>query len=569
MCRGGAGFELLSHEAFGKLLSTGYVWIFKFSQMDAARMERKMAYTALYRKLRPQNFEEVVGQDAIVKTLKNQVQSGRLSHAYLFTGTRGTGKTSTAKIFARAVNCLEPKEGNPCNQCENCRRELEGNDLNIMEIDAASNNGVDNIRELREDVRYQPANAKFKIYIVDEVHMLSTGAFNALLKTLEEPPAHVIFILATTDPHKIPDTILSRCQRYDFRRISSPAIQEVMTGYLNGQGIEYEDKALRLIAKLADGALRDAHSILDRCMAFYLGEKLTLEKVLQLLGAVDSTVYEEITAALIKRDIATLLEKTDEMIMQGRDLQQMLLGQIAFLRDLMIVKTMPEPEKIVDLSAETLLALQAISSLCEESFLMYAIKELSKLEAEMKYESNKRVLLELTWIKLCHPELDKGTENILQRLDNLEKKMAETPVRVVEKVGVKAVQEKLQPKLPPVDVMAFPEDIKLVIKEWKTQKFDINGLIDVVLLGATPFYTEKEEALTIVTENDAGADYLQMGDYLKRLEDFLAEKYQKNFRVQVISAAQYQERHKRSFSEIKDAVEFLRKNINFDIEVVE
>lgn len=536
---------------------------------DAAKMERKMAYTALYRKLRPQNFEEVVGQDAIVKTLKNQVQSGRLSHAYLFTGTRGTGKTSTAKIFARAVNCLEPKEGNPCNQCENCRRELEGNDLNIMEIDAASNNGVDNIRELREDVRYQPANAKFKIYIVDEVHMLSTGAFNALLKTLEEPPAHVIFILATTDPHKIPDTILSRCQRYDFRRISSPAIQEVMTGYLNGQGIEYEDKALRLIAKLADGALRDAHSILDRCMAFYLGEKLTLEKVLQLLGAVDSTVYEEITAALIKRDIATLLEKTDEMIMQGRDLQQMLLGQIAFLRDLMIVKTMPEPEKIVDLSAETLLALQAISSLCEESFLMYAIKELSKLEAEMKYESNKRVLLELTWIKLCHPELDKGTENILQRLDNLEKKMAETPVRVVEKAGVKAVQEKPQPKLPPVDVMAFPEDIKLVIKEWKTQKFDINGLIDVVLLGATPFYTEKEEALTIVTENDAGADYLQMGDYLKRLEDFLAEKYQKNFRVQVISAAQYQERHKRSFSEIKDAVEFLRKNINFDIEVVE
>ncbi|MDO4765362.1 MAG: DNA polymerase III subunit gamma/tau [Eubacteriales bacterium] len=528
-----------------------------------------MAYTALYRKLRPQNFEEVVGQDAIVKTLKNQVQSGRLSHAYLFTGTRGTGKTSTAKIFARAVNCLEPKEGNPCNQCENCRRELEGNDLNIMEIDAASNNGVDNIRELREDVRYQPANAKFKIYIVDEVHMLSTGAFNALLKTLEEPPAHVIFILATTDPHKIPDTILSRCQRYDFRRISSPAIQEVMTGYLNGQGIEYEDKALRLIAKLADGALRDAHSILDRCMAFYLGEKLTLEKVLQLLGAVDSTVYEEITAALIKRDIATLLEKTDEMIMQGRDLQQMLLGQIAFLRDLMIVKTMPEPERIVDLSAETLLALQAISSLCDESFLMYAIKELSKLEAEMKYESNKRVLLELTWIKLCHPELDKGTENILQRLDNLEKKMAETPVRVVEKGGVKAVQEKPQPKLPPVDVMAFPEDIKLVIKEWKTQKFDINGLIDVVLLGATPFYTEKEEALTIVTENEAGADYLQMGDYLKRLEDFLAEKYQKNFRVQVISAAQYQERHKRSFGEIKDAVEFLRKNINFDIEVVE
>ena len=528
-----------------------------------------MAYTALYRKLRPQTFEEVVGQDAIVKTLKNQIKSGRLSHAYLFTGTRGTGKTSTAKILARAANCLQPEEGNPCNRCENCLRDLEGNDLNIMEIDAASNNGVDNIRELREDVRYQPANAKYKIYIIDEVHMLSTGAFNALLKTLEEPPAHVMFILATTDPHKIPDTILSRCQRYDFRRITTASIQEVLTNHLLKENVAYEEKAVRFIARLADGALRDAHSILDRCLAFYMGEELTLDKVLHLLGAVDNRVYEELTADLMKKDISALLQKTDEMLMQGRDLQQMVLGEIAFLRDILIVKTMPEAERILDISGERMIAFRAIAELAEEDFFMYVIRELSGLEAEMKYESNKRILLELTWIKLCHPGLDKDPENILRRLDDLEKKMAERPVRILEKVGdpEAKTEQKTGKNLPPIEVSAFPEDIKRVIAGWREIDFKINPFLDIVLSNATPFYLEKTNSLAIVTNSEAGVEYIRSGEWANRTAEFLAERYQKNFDLQLLSAAEFENMHKHSLDEIKSAVERLRQNIHFDIEV--
>ncbi|RRD96116.1 DNA polymerase III subunit gamma/tau [Clostridiales bacterium COT073_COT-073] len=529
-----------------------------------------MAYTALYRKLRPQNFEEVVGQDAIVKTLKNQIKSGRLSHAYLFTGTRGTGKTSTAKILARAANCLEPTEGNPCNQCENCQRDLAGNDLNIIEIDAASNNGVDNIRELREDVRYQPANAKYKVYIIDEVHMLSTGAFNALLKTLEEPPAHVIFILATTDPHKIPDTILSRCQRYDFRRITGLVIQEVLKNYLQKEGIGYEDKALRFIAKTADGALRDAHSILDRCLAFYLGEELTLDKVLRLLGAVDNSIYEELTADLLKKDISGLLHKTDEMLMQGRDLQQMIMGEIAFLRDLLIVKTMPGAEQLLDISEETLIAFRAIAGLAEEHFLIYVIRELSRLEAEMKYESNKRILLELAWIKLCSPELDKRPDNILRRLDELEKKMAERPVRMIERVGGQT-DAKIEPApkkdLPPIDMTAFPEDVKAVIAAWRTIDFQVNPFLDIVLKNASPFYVEKANALAVVTDNEAGAEYLKSGEWQLRVSEFLASHFQKNFNLQFLSATEFEEMHKHSLDQVKTAIEHLRQNINFEIEV--
>ena len=531
-----------------------------------------MAYTALYRKLRPQTFAEVIGQEAIVQTLKNQVRSGRLSHAYLFTGTRGTGKTSTAKIFARAVNCLNPQDGEPCNQCENCHRDLEGRDLNIMEIDAASNNGVDNIRELREDVRYQPAGARYKIYIIDEVHMLSTGAFNALLKTLEEPPAHAMFILATTDPHKVPDTILSRCQRYDFRRIAGGDIQMVLQTYLNKEGIAFEEKALRFIAKTADGALRDAHSILDRCLAFYLGEELTLDKVLRLLGAVDSGVYEKITAHLLKKEIMALLTETDEMLMQGRDLQQLVLGEINYLRDLLIVKTMPQPEKLLDLAEENLLALRAAAELCTEDFLMYIIKSLSQLEADMRYESNKRILLELEWIKLCRPEVDQSEANILRRLTEVENRLAEGPVHSAEPARRPAEKGgepvKAQPTLPPIETAAFPEDIKAVIAAWPELHFALNPFVDIALEKATPFYAEAGGGtLLIVIDSSAGADYIEKSEYKERIAEFLAEKFQKNFNLQIISVQEYENRHKRGAQELKNAVAELRRNIDFEIEM--
>ena len=245
-----------------------------------------MSYQALYRKFRPQEFDDVKGQDHIVTTLKNQIKADRIGHAYLFCGTRGTGKTTIAKIFAKAVNCEHPVDGSPCGECPTCRAIAAGNSMNVIEIDAASNNGVDNIRQIREEVEYRPTEGKYKVYIIDEVHMLSIGAFNALLKTLEEPPAYVIFILATTEAHKIPITILSRCQRYDFRRISIDTITARLRELMDAEQVTVEDRALRYIAKAGDGSMRDALSLLDQCIAFYLGQELTYDKVLDTLGAV-------------------------------------------------------------------------------------------------------------------------------------------------------------------------------------------------------------------------------------------------------------------------------------------
>ena len=253
-----------------------------------------MSYTALYRKFRPSEFDDVKGQDHIVTTLKNQIKADRIGHAYLFCGTRGTGKTTVAKIFAKAVNCQHTEDGSPCGKCEMCRSIASGASMNVIEIDAASNNGVDNIREIREEVAYRPTEGKYKVYIIDEVHMLSIGAFNALLKTLEEPPEYVIFILATTEAHKIPITILSRCQRYDFKRISIDTIADRLRELMTEENVEVEEKAIRYVAKMADGSMRDALSLLDQCIAFYLGQKLTYDHVLEVLGAVDTDVFSRL-----------------------------------------------------------------------------------------------------------------------------------------------------------------------------------------------------------------------------------------------------------------------------------
>ena len=263
-----------------------------------------MSYTALYRKWRPNDFTDVKGQDHIVTTLKNQIKADRIGHAYLFCGTRGTGKTTIAKILAKAVNCERPVDGSPCNECETCKSITAGTSMNVIEIDAASNNGVDNIREIRDEVQYSPTSGKYKVYIIDEVHMLSIGAFNALLKTLEEPPAYVIFILATTEAHKIPITILSRCQRYDFKRISIDTITERLSELMISEKVNVEEKALRYIAKAADGSMRDALSLLDQCIAFYLGKDLKYDNVLEVLGAVDTEVFSKLLSKVLNQDIA-------------------------------------------------------------------------------------------------------------------------------------------------------------------------------------------------------------------------------------------------------------------------
>ena len=323
-----------------------------------------MSYTALYRKWRPNTFEDVKGQDHIVRTLTNQIETDRVGHAYLFCGTRGTGKTTVAKILARAVNCEHPVNGSPCGECEVCKAIANGSSLNVIEIDAASNNGVDNIRQIREEVSYRPTEGRYKVYIIDEVHMLSIGAFNALLKTLEEPPEYVIFILATTESHKIPVTIMSRCQRYDFKRISVEVITDRLKELTAAEHVDVEERALEYIAKMADGAMRDALSLLDQCVAFYTNGTLRYEDVLEVLGAVDTEVFSDMLRMIINGDITGVIKELDELILAGRDLSQFVSDFTWYIRNLLMLKTSPESESMIDMSAENMARLK------EEAFML-------------------------------------------------------------------------------------------------------------------------------------------------------------------------------------------------------
>ena len=379
-----------------------------------------MGYTALYRKFRPTEFEDVKGQDAVVKTLKNQIRTGRISHAYLFCGTRGTGKTTVAKIFAKAVNCEHPVDGSPCGECEMCKAIAAGTSMNVIEIDAASNNGVDNIREIREEVAYRPTEGRYKVYIIDEVHMLSAGAFNALLKTLEEPPEYVIFILATTEAHKIPVTILSRCQRYDFKRISIETICDRLNELIEKEGLDVEDKAVRYIARMADGGMRDALSLLDQCVAFYIGERLTYDRVLEVLGAVDVDVFSRIFKELVARDVKGVIETLDELIMQGRELSQLAADFTWYLRNLLLLKSSENMEDVLDVSTENLARMKEEAELIEMDELIRYIRIFSDLTNQLKFSSQKRVLLEVTFIKLCRPQMESGPDALLSRIRALE-----------------------------------------------------------------------------------------------------------------------------------------------------
>ena len=386
-----------------------------------------MSYTALYRKFRPSTFDQVKGQDHIVQTLKNQINANRIGHAYLFCGTRGTGKTSVAKIFAKAVNCEHPVDGSPCNECETCRGITNGSAMNVIEIDAASNNGVDNIRQIRDEIQYSPSSGKYTVYIIDEVHMLSIGAFNALLKTLEEPPAYVIFILATTEPHKIPITILSRCQRYDFKRISIDTIAARLSELMEKESIEVEDKAIRYVAKAADGSMRDALSLLDQCIAFYLGQKLTYDNVLDVLGAVDNEIFSRLTRSVIDSDVTTSLNILDEIIMQGREPGQFVNDFIWYLRNLMLIKTSDDDEimEVIDASAERIEALKEEAQMVNVDVIMRYIRILSELSGQIKYSSQKRVLIEIALIKLAKPAMERDVSSLNNRIAILEKKIEE------------------------------------------------------------------------------------------------------------------------------------------------
>ena len=382
-----------------------------------------MSYTALYRKWRPVSFEDVKGQDPIVQTLKNQITSERIGHAYLFCGTRGTGKTSIAKIFARAVNCEHPVDGSPCNECPTCRSIQSGSSMNVVEIDAASNNGVENIRDIREQVQYPPTEGRYRVYIIDEVHMLSIGAFNALLKTLEEPPSYVIFILATTEVHKIPITILSRCQRYDFKRISLETIANHLRELTQAEQIQVEDKALLYVAKAADGSLRDALSLLDQCVAFHYGKVLTYDNALEVLGAVDSGVFSQMFGAIVEGRTKDCICSLEEIVIQGRELGQFVTDFIWYMRNLLLIQSADDAEGLVDMSEENLKQLRSDAGKTDGTTLMRYIRIFSELSNQLRYASQKRVLVEVALIKLTRPSMEPNLDAILQRLGELEAQM--------------------------------------------------------------------------------------------------------------------------------------------------
>ena len=383
-----------------------------------------MSYTALYRKFRPDNFRDVKGQDHIVTTLKNQIKAGRIGHAYLFTGTRGTGKTTVAKLFAKTVNCENPMDGNPCNECSMCKAISAGTAMNVIEIDAASNNGVDNVREIIDEVRYSPTEGKYKVYIIDEVHMLSIGAFNALLKTIEEPPSYVIFILATTEVHKIPVTILSRCQRYDFKRISIDVITDRLAELMRMENIEVEEKALRYIARIGDGSLRDSISLLDQCISFYLGQKLTYDKVLDVLGAVDTQVFARLLGYIKSHDVASCIRLLEEIENTGRELGQFCVDFVWYLRNLLLIKTTEDiTDLVIEVSSENLALLQQEARQMDEEALIRYIRVFSELNNQIRYATRKRVLIEVALIKLCRPQMERSMDSVLERHKALEEKL--------------------------------------------------------------------------------------------------------------------------------------------------
>lgn len=524
-----------------------------------------MSYTALYRKFRPDIFADVKGQDHIVTTLRNQIKADRIGHAYLFTGTRGTGKTTIAKLFAKAVNCENPTDGSPCGECRSCKTIASGASVNVIEIDAASNNGVDNIREIVDEVSYSPVEGKYKVYIIDEVHMLSIGAFNALLKTLEEPPSYVIFILATTEVHKIPITILSRCQRYDFKRITIETISDRLRDLMEREQVKVEDKALRYIAKTADGSMRDALSLLDQCIAFHFGEELTYDKVLDVLGAVDTEVFARLLDFIREQNVTGCISLLEEVVMQGRELTQFVADITWYLRNLLLVKTSESDiEDVIDVSSDNLTRLREESDAMDAEEIMRQIRIFSELSGQIKYATQKRILIEMTLIKLCKPAMETTNDAVVARVKDLEEKIEKGIVQtapiaiqstqtVVE--GVRAVQPKCElPK-------AIPEDVDNIVKNWHA----------IVSQAQQPLKTHLKKArlslagdnrLMIVISDGVAYDYLNDAENHKRLEDMISNSIQKEVTVQIQSIS-YGSRFEENYVDLE---QIISKEINMEIE---
>ncbi|MBY6038598.1 DNA polymerase III subunit gamma/tau [Fictibacillus nanhaiensis] len=389
-----------------------------------------MSYQALYRVWRPQSFEDVVGQEHITKTIQNALMQDKLSHAYLFSGPRGTGKTSAAKIIAKAVNCEKAPVAEPCNECDACRGITNGTISDVLEIDAASNTGVDDIRDIRDKVKFAPSSVTYKVYIIDEVHMLSTGAFNALLKTLEEPPSHVIFILATTEPHKIPATIVSRCQRFDFKRISSSSIIGRMKKVIDANETEVEDEALQLLARAAEGGMRDALSLLDQAIS-YSDDKVRVEDVLSVTGSASQKHLSDMAEAFLEKEVSKALAISSDLLKEGKDPVRFLGDLIYYYRDMLLYKAAPQLEELLE-RVSTDEAFEQLAAATETESIYSIISQLNQAQQEMKWTNHPKIFLETTFIKICYQKQAGGsiqTENpsvepLIQRIEQLEQELA-------------------------------------------------------------------------------------------------------------------------------------------------
>lgn len=524
-----------------------------------------MSYTALYRKFRPRTFDEVKGQDHIVKSLKNQVKANRIGHAYLFCGTRGTGKTSIAKIFARAVNCENPVDGNPCMECTTCNSILAGSSMNVIEIDAASNNGVDSVRDIIEQVEYPPTEGRYKVFIIDEVHMLSTAAFNALLKTLEEPPSYVIFILATTEVHKIPITVLSRCQQYDFHRITIDDMKARMRELMEIEQNKITDEALSYIAKAADGSMRDALSLLDQCMAFFMDEEVTLDKVLSVLGAVDQEIFNRLLTAIEAKDVKTTLSIVEEVVMAGRSLPQFVSDFTWYMRNLLLIKSADHMENVLDMSTETIEGMRAASQDVSMQKVIRYIRILSELLNEIRYSGQKRILIEVAFIKLCRPRMDNNTDALIDRINGIEdmiahggvvsKTIVEGPEAVnalAEAAPRPAIKTKEFPK-------AIPEDIKEAVKHFSEIATEMGG-IDKGFLTDTRLNLNGDKLQIVFFNAVAYAMYEDDPERVERLADLIAERIGKRVELEITfynNSVPYEQEH-------IDLSKFI--NMNIDIE---
>lgn len=518
-----------------------------------------MSYTALYRKFRPTEFSDVKGQDHIVTTLKNQIGADRIGHAYLFCGTRGTGKTTIAKIFAKAVNCEHPADGNPCGVCASCKAIAAGTSMNVIEIDAASNNGVDNIREIRDEVAYSPTEGKYKVYIIDEVHMLSIGAFNALLKTLEEPPSYVIFILATTEAHKIPITILSRCQRYDFRRITTETIAARLRELMEEEQVEAEDRALTYVAKAGDGSMRDALSLLDQCIAFYLGQKLTYDHVLEVLGAVDFDVFSGLFRKICAQNVPAVIRELEQIILQGRELSQFVVDFVWYLRNLLMLKSDPEMEEALDVSSEQMAQMKEELRLADADTLMRYIRVFSELSGQLRYATQKRVLVEIALIKLCRPSMESNYDSILHRLAQLEQKIEQGVFVNPEgqafagepeaPANRNAAPEKISPE-------ALPKDIQTFIGRFQEIRKKTGSWSRFVLQGAQCRELPDHAGVQIILCKDHAVDEKELAE---ELEQVIERELNVRMRVQISTP--------KTDTRPQEPVIDLSKSINMDIDI--